>query len=309
MMQSASVLLRAAGKCTGKGTAASVEVLGVFPATPWAVNAGLRISSKQAAASVATRCGAQLKAGLASTTSHSAAQTAVCGQSVAATCAARLQSSAVAAVTVAARSGSAGSWAAGAAQRVRAAARPAARLLTSELRAVFQPHHALQHAHTACAAGSGAAGAAAGRVVRAHCSLNTAPPAAAPITAAAAQRVLRPPQARHVLSTSSTAAAVCAGKQPSLGFIASRKALGSAASAAQRQGPTAAGAAARQQARAYNGYSRGSYQSPWAAVTLRRGMNPMHALYGVIGVEPSKSSPHLILLHLHFKVLPTHAPF
>lgn len=46
--------------------------------------------------------------------------------------------------------------------------------------------------------------------------------------------------------------------------------------------PAAAGAAARQQAREFNGYSR-SYASPYASVTLNRSIDPMHLLYGLIG--------------------------
>lgn len=41
--------------------------------------------------------------------------------------------------------------------------------------------------------------------------------------------------------------------------------------------------AAKQQARAYNAYSRVAYQSPYASVTLSRGIDPMKVLYGVIG--------------------------
>lgn len=47
----------------------------------------------------------------------------------------------------------------------------------------------------------------------------------------------------------------------------------------------AAAAAMRQQARGYNGYGRVSYSSPYASVTLNRGMDPMHMLYGLIGAS------------------------
>lgn len=40
----------------------------------------------------------------------------------------------------------------------------------------------------------------------------------------------------------------------------------------------------KQQARAYNGY-RVSYRSPYASVTINRGMYPMRVLYGVIGAN------------------------
>lgn len=48
----------------------------------------------------------------------------------------------------------------------------------------------------------------------------------------------------------------------------------------------------KQQARAYNGY-RVAYRSPYASVTINRGMDPMRVLYGVIGEGASQDHPSL----------------
>lgn len=285
-MQSANLLLRAAGKRSGAciPRLAASQITSSAAARP-----GCQIST--AHAGCMTQHGLlQLRAVLTSCTASSAACHVVRSQSTAAAAAGRLQAAGASAAAAAARSAPAGSWVAGAALHIRAAVRPASETLQHELRAVFQPEHVMQRAQRACRTSSNAAGGASLRSALLHGTNTAAPPAAGPQSAAAAKHLVRLPLPRPACSSSSAAAAGRACRQQPRGGVTCSRVHSPAAGPAQRQGAEAAGAAARQQARAYNGYSRASYQSPYASVSLSRGMNPMHALYGVIGVHHDSST-------------------
>ena len=280
-MQSASLLLRAAGKRSG----ACIPRLAASQITSSAAASTGRQTSTSHAGCVTQHGPPQLRAVLTSCTASSAACSVVRSQSTAAAAAIGLQAAGAPAAAAAARSAPTGSWIAGAAVHIGAAVRPASETLKRELRAVFQPAHVVQRAQRACRTGSNAAGGAPLGSALLHGTNTAALPAAGPQSAAAAKHLVRLPQPRPASSSSSAAAAGHACRQQPRGGVTSSRVRSPAAGLAQRQGPKAAGTAAHQQARAYNGYSRASYQSPYASVSLSRGMNPMHALYGVIGAH------------------------
>jgi hypothetical protein len=280
-MQSASLLLRAAGKRSG----ACIPRL----AAPQITSSGAASTGHQISASHAgcvTQHGLlQLRAVLTGCTASSAACSVVRSQSTAAAAAIGLQAAGASAAAAAARSAPTGTWVAGAALHIGAAVRPASETLKRELQAVIQPENVMQRAQRACRTSSNAAGGAPLGSALLHGTNTAALPAAGPQSAAAAKHLVRLPQPRPASSSSSAAAAGHACRQQSRGGVTSSRVPSPAAGLAERQGAGAAGVAAHQSARAYNGYSRASYQSPYASVSLSRGMNPMHALYGVIGAH------------------------
>ena len=287
-MQSARLLFRAAGKRSG----ACVPRLAASQITSSAAASTGRQTSTSHAGCVTQHGLLQLRAVLPGCTASSAARSVVRSQSTAAAAATGLQAAGASAAAAAARSAPTGSWIAGATLHIRAAVRPASETLKHELQAVFQPERVMQRAQRACRPSSNAAGGASPRSALLHGTNTAALPAPGRLSAAAGNCATRLPQARPtVRSSSSAAAAGHACTQQSRGGVTPSRVHGPAAGAAQRQGAGAAGRTA-QQARAYNGYSRASYQSPYASVTLSRGMNPMHALYGVMGAQ-SQTMDHI----------------
>lgn len=280
-MQSASVLLRAAGKRSG----ACVPRLAASQITSSAATSAGRRTSTAHADCMAQHALLQLRAVLTGSTSGSAACSVVRGQSTAAAAAVRPPAVRASVAAAATRSAPTCSWVAGAALHIRAAVRPASETLKHELQAVFQPEHVMQRAERACRTSSNVTGGSSLRSALLHGTNTAALPAAGPQAAAAAKHLVRLPQPRPAFSSSSATAAGHACRQQPRGGVTSSRVHSSAAGAAQCQGAGAAGRIAHQQARAYNGYSRASYQSPYASVSLSHGMNPMHALYGVIGVH------------------------